>query len=332
MSLKKIAEITGTSTSTVSRVLNNSYDTCASEELKARIWKAAHEINYVPNSHARNLKQGSLPDQKTLRISVLLARVASLEIDLFFKELYRNLEIAIFQKGFIMNEMISSENMSSADFTQCDGVIILGRCSGQLLEEIEKQNKNIIGIWRNAMNFEIDEIVCDGRKAAETAISYLVRLGHKKIGYIGDCSYENRYVGYTEAMIREHLALDYTHIIPTNQTREEGAKAMKLLLEQGKISAVLCANDMTAIGALETLKAQRKKNRQQISVISIDDIAEAQNTTPLLTTIRVPRADMAHMAVQVLEDRINHGHTEHLRIEFPCRIIERSSCFPCTDN
>lgn len=58
MSLKKIAEMVGTSVSTVSRVLNNSYTTCASEELKKKIWEAAHEIRYVPNASARNLKMG----------------------------------------------------------------------------------------------------------------------------------------------------------------------------------------------------------------------------------------------------------------------------------
>ena len=58
MSLKKIAEMVGTSPSTVSRVLNNSYTTCASEQLKEKIWKAAHEIQYVPNTSARDLKLG----------------------------------------------------------------------------------------------------------------------------------------------------------------------------------------------------------------------------------------------------------------------------------
>ena len=58
MSLKKIAEMVGVSPSTVSRVLNNTVSTCASPELKEKIWEAAHSLNYVPNANARNLKTG----------------------------------------------------------------------------------------------------------------------------------------------------------------------------------------------------------------------------------------------------------------------------------
>ena len=69
----------GTSPSTVSRVLNNSYTTCASEQLKAKIWQAAHEIQYVPNTAARDLKMGHTQQKKALRILIVLARVGALD-------------------------------------------------------------------------------------------------------------------------------------------------------------------------------------------------------------------------------------------------------------
>lgn len=177
------------------------------------------------------------------------------------------------------------------------------------------------------MNFEIDEIVCDGQKAAQAAVTYLIQKGHRKIGYIGDCSYENRYVGYCETMIHNHLPMDYSCIIPTDQSKEEGFQAMERLLGDPELTAVLCANDITAVGALQALQAHKKQRTRKLSVIAIDNTEEAQMTEPLLTTVHIPREAMAHMAVHILHDRILHGHTEKLRVEFPCHIMERDSCF-----
>ena len=82
----------------------------------------------------------------------------------------------------------------------------------------------------------------------------------------------------------------------------------------------------------------REKRRQlrkkrvlfpEISVISIDNIEESQDTSPYLTTINIPRQEMAHMAVTLLCDRMSGNHSEHVRIEFPCRLIKRESCHSC---
>ena len=331
MSLKKIAEMVGTSVSTVSRVLNNSYTTCASEELKKKIWEAAHEIRYVPNASARNLKMGEKKTEAALHILIVLARVETLDKDPFFKELYRDLEIEIFQKGFTVDNMITANETLGQEPEKCDGVIVLGRCSQKLLKRLSGYTNNLVGIWRNTMNFEIDEIVCDGRIAAHKAVSYLIQKGHKKIGYIGDCSYESRYIGYNETMIQNQLPIDYNCIISTDQTRESGFQAMNRLLDDLELTAVLCANDITAVGALQALRERKELRGRKVSVIAIDNIEEAQMTKPLLTTVHIPRADMAHMAVQILQDRIRHGHSEKLRVEFPCRIVERESCFLITD-
>lgn len=328
MSLKKIAEMVGTSPSTVSRVLNNSYTTCASEQLKEKIWQAAHEIQYVPNAAARKLKLGQAEQKKALRILIVLARMEALDKDPFFRELYQNLEFEIFQKGFAVDDLVTVSEKDGRGLKECDGMIILGRCSPKLLHTFSQYTQNMVGIWRNPMNYEVDEVVCDGQKAAQTAVTYLIQKGHRKIGYIGDCSYESRYVGYNETMIRNQLSIDYSCIISTGQSREEGTQAMNVLMQDEELTAVLCANDITAVGALQALRERKGRHKRKISVISIDNIEEAQTTDPLLTTVHIPREAMAHMAVQVLHDRILHGHTEKLRVEFPCRIIERDSCFP----
>ncbi|MCD7882881.1 MAG: LacI family transcriptional regulator [Lachnospiraceae bacterium] len=394
MSLKKIAEMTGVSVSTVSRVLNNRDYNCASEELKERIWEAAEEIRYIPNESARNLKKGNTSEStKPVRnLAVVLERFNSLDDDPFFRELYRSVEQEAFACGCTVSSVRSfeaaqsnlqrkrtSENVkthSGSDYNPpphealiktaaaaADGYIILGRCRPETLRKLKSASKNIVSISRNPTQFEVDEIICDGRSAAVSAVEYLIRKGFRCIGYIGDCSYEDRYVGYCDTMIRHGLPLDYANIIPTDQTAGSGCEAMKKLLTQKEhpVEAVFCANDATAIGALQgwreycaaadankedphasrspsqlplkpqaflpgSAKSGRTISPGRPALISIDDIREAAEVTPPLTTVHVPCEDMGKAAVKVLLDRMKKGHAEHVRVEFPSHLVIRESC------
>lgn len=328
MSLKKIAEMVGVSPSTVSRVLNNTSSTCASREVRDKIFDAARKIGYSPNENARNLRRTSSKDISSNHVSIVLARIKKLEEDLFFYELFRSLEVALFEMNVIIDHVIYAEEKISDEISASQGVIAIGRCSQKLLDQILKFNSNVVGIWRNSMNFNVDEVVCDGKKAAELAMAHLISLGHKNIAYIGDCSYESRYAGYCNSLISNNIPMNYEWVKPTNQTAEAGITAFNELLENSDdFTAVFCANDITAINVLKVLNEKKNKVKRKISVISIDDIEESQNTTPFLTTIHIPKEEMAHMAVTLLLDRINKKHKEAVRIEFPCRIVNRSSCY-----
>lgn len=326
MSLKKIAEMAGVSVSTVSRVLNNKEYNCASADVKDRIWAAAKEIHYVPNESARNLQRGNqISAPKPARqLAVILGRFDSLQRDPFFAELFRSVEQEIFASGCVISDFCTAADLQNKNLPQADGFIILGRSSEHLLKKIEKNTKNIIAIDRNPTDFEIDEVICDGKEAASLAMDYLIGKGHEKIAYIGDCSCETRYVGYCDSLIQRRMPLDYSFIYPTNQTEDSGYAAMEQLLERGMVHAVLCANDATALGAVRALGDCRKA--PGIDLISIDNIQAAEEVTPLLTTVNIPKKDMGKIAVKILLDRINHGHTETMRIEFPPRLIRRESC------
>lgn len=343
MSLKKIAQMTGVSPSTVSRVLNNVSSTCASKEVRDKIFDAAREIGYLPNESARRLKSSAKDIRADNHISIVLARIKDLNDDPFFYELFRNLELSLLESRTVIDHVIYAEETLSASFSDdagrrrgilkdisgSQGVIILGRCSERLLEQIMSFNGNIVGIWRNSMNFNVDEVVCDGKKAAELAMKHLIDLRHKNIAYIGDCSHESRYIGYCNSLIHNNIPMNYEWIKQTDQTRESAGRAFYELLESTQdFSAVFCANDITAVEILKILKEKKRDIKRAISVISIDNIEESENTSPFLTTINIPRKEMAHMAVSLLLDRIAKKHTETVRIEFPCRIVNRSSCYP----
>lgn len=320
----------GVSPSTVSRVLNNTVSTCASPELKEKIWAAAHELNYIPNMNARNLKSGKSGSAPNYKIAIIMARFNFLDTDPFFRELFQNIEESLFANSCILHSVTNAEEVNLSALSEADGIIILGRCSHDFLDRLKKYTRNIVGIGRNPTDYKMDEIICSGKTAAAKAMEYLLSLGHRKIGYIGDCSSEARYVGYCETLINRSIPLNYNYIRSTDQTYNSGYSAMQELINQD-ITAVFCANDISALGAIKAMSdfsSQAGRNAKKTAVISIDNIALSQTSSPLLTTVNIPKEDMGHMAVTVLLSRIKHRHSEYLRVEFPCKIIERESCYP----
>lgn len=327
MSLKQIAEMTGVSPSTVSRVLRDTGGSCASPAVRARIWAAARELQYVPNANARMLRRCGAEHTTPRQVSIVLGRFGSIQEDPFFDALFHRLQSELMEQSAVLSTVLAAGDFAPERTAPCDGLLLLGRCTEELLDRCRAVTDNLVGIWRNPMAFALDEVVSDGEKAAQTAVEYLIGLGHRRIAYIGDCTNESRYVGYCKALMGHDLPLDYGQIVQTRQTRAEGRTAMEHLLRQGGCTAVLCANDASGLGALETLKKFRNSKKYPVSVIAIDDIGESAHSAPPLTTIHIPCAEMAHMAVQLLTDRIAGLHQEHVRVELPCRLVVRDSCY-----
>ena len=270
-----------------------------------------------------------------MTFDIFLTRFPSLSQDLFFSELFEFLKKELLRQQCVIGKfltlpevtsMLNEKSSFSATDKHADGIILLGKCPSELISPLQNHYHNIVGIDRNPTDFAYDEVICNGTNAAITAMNYLISLGHKKIAYIGDCSYEARYIGYYQSLISHSLPLDYSNIYPTSQTREEGMKTMELILRRDSLpTAIFCANDSTALGVFDCLRHRRKKGYVP-SIISIDNIRESEQTKPMLTTIDIPKEEMAHHAVKLLLDRIHNGHNSAARIELPCKLLVRESC------
>lgn len=342
MSLKEIARRAGTSVSTVSRVLNNENYRCSDPALEQRIWQAARELSYLPNTAARALQAGGKAakagEEKPCRFDIFLTRFPSLDQDLFFRELYDALKKELLKQRCLLGRLLTAPDVTallqtptafSGNEDRADGLILLGKCPSELIAPLRNYYHHLAGIDRNPTDFDYDEVVCSGTEAAVTAMNYLISLGHKKIAYIGDCSYEARYIGYYQSLINHNLPLDYSNIYPTSQTRQEGMQMMQVILQKKDLpSAIFCANDSTALGVFDYLKKHRRKGYIP-SVIAIDNIKESEETKPMLTTIDIPKKEMAHHAVLLLLDHVRGGHKDAVRMELPCRLLVRESCSWC---
>lgn len=344
MSIKKIAEMTGSSPATVSRVLNNPTYKCATPGMREKIWNAAIELNYTPNEAARNLKRGRQQSETThYQIEILITRIDGIHSDPYFEEQLRAVETQIHENACILSKVSyqsafsdDSKCESSAihplieqvteDAASADGLIIIGRCNSAVMKQLQKYYKNIVAINRNSSNYAVDEVICDGRKIAAMAVNHLVSLGHEKIAYVGKCHQEARYQGYCEVLRKNAIDFYPEYVVETRQTEKEGFDTMKQFLKlKEPPTGIYCANDITAIGMLKCLN-QFQSILYRPSIISCDDIDEGQFIKPMLSTVQLPKENMARFALLVLLDRIRGGHKEMIRIELEGKLLLRNSC------
>lgn len=345
MSIKKIAERVGVSAATVSRVLNNPNYKCSSQKIRDKIWDVAIELNYTPNTAARNLKMGVQNNKgKIYYIGVLMTRMEQATADPFFNELLRVIEseihkqVAILTKVWYMSIFSNDKKCHHENIDliidgmydemehKCDGLIIIGKCNKEALKKLKQKYKNVVSVNRNSTNYEVDEVTCDGKKVAMMAVEYLISLGHTNIGYVGDCYNEARYRGYLEALQKHDIDPEVDLIVQTGQTEAEGYATMqKFIKSSERPTGIYCANDITAIGMLKFLGTN--KNRYYVpSIIASDDIEEAQYSRPMLTTVRLPKEEMGKFAVYLLIDRMRGGHKSVVRTELEGKLMIRNSC------
>jgi len=344
LSLKKISEMTGISMSTVSRILRDPNHKCSSENVREKVLQAARKINYVPNDAARRLKTGGVEDPEIRYINILLTRMADEDNDPLFNEMLRLIEIEIRNNSCIVSSVWHRAEFSDDKFSMSenvenivrgmydnkeqhsDGLIIIGNCSAKVLKALKKREKNIVSINRNSTNYEVDEVLCDGRKIALSAISHLVKCGHRKIGYVGSCHNESRFEGYQSAQIKFQLETDIDYIYDTAPNEANGYSAMEYFMRlSDPPTGIYCANDIIAIGMLKCLN-KRKARYYVPSIISSDDIEEAQYTSPMLTTVSLPKSDMVRLGLILLLERINGGHKTVSKLELEGTLVVRESC------
>ncbi len=347
MSIKEIAKKTGVSPSTVSRVLNHPEYRCSTPGMREKIWKEAMTQNYVPNEAARNLKMGKRrQESQTYYINVLMTRTKIEQPDPFFTEVLRVVESEIHKNGCILTKVwympAFSNTKSKFDWNgkekirqMCeeadgkkDGLVVIGKCNKEVLQELKKYYNSMVSINRNSTDYEIDEVLCDGSKVAALAVEHLISLGHQNIGYIGACQNEARYHGYLDTLRKHNIDIEPDFVFKTNQTEEEGYECMEKLLKMDELpTGIYCANDITAVGILKCLK-KHKSLYYTPSIISSDDIELAQTTQPMLTTVHLPKDEMGKMAIYLLLDRLKGGHEGIIRTEVQGKLMIRNSCTP----
>lgn len=334
MTLKEIAAQANVSISTVSRVINGKSPSAASPEVQQRILSIARREGYTPNTVAQNLKTGNYSAGSPSKpIAILFARTPFALTDPFFSRLIQSIEAATTGSDYFIKYMYSAldfENPStlhSIENDNLEGIVILGRCSKKIVDCLKRTSINLVCVGLNEFDYDYDQVICDGSQAAYVAVEHLIKNGHRHIGYIGETVSENRYEGYCRALEANGIELDEASIAEVTLSSEEGYCGTKKIFSQpSDVTALFCANDTTAIGAMRALKEDGKRIPEDVSIIGIDDIPTSQYISPSLTTVHIPIDEMGNMTFKILRDRIEGGHTLPVKMLLPFRIIERETC------
>lgn len=336
MTLKEIAAQANVSISTVSRVLNASQPNAASPQVQALIWEIARKGGYTPNEAAKALrKTAKSPAAKNTQIIYCMIACHPEEVynDPFFTQAMASIEQEAFRNGFTLEYTFLKDQDTQSSFNHLNKsshnpLIVIGRFEQDLYQQLRKYFKKIVYLGWNDLNLNCDSVICDGYQAAQEAVKYLYQLGHRRIGFFGTFRTEARFRGYVQGL--QNLGLEYYEddvVTGPTLSYELGYRAMESLIEKGlKATAIYCANDTTAIGALRACKTHNLRVPEDISIMGSNDIEPAQYISPMLTTIHIPLDEMGKVATKTLIDRINGGHSLPLKIFVPFQLVKRESC------
>ncbi len=331
LTLKEVAKAAGVSPSTVSRVIHSAGNNFASLEVRQRVWDAVRELGYVPNVQAQSLKKGKAASQSIPVIHILFARVRISHGDSYFDELATYVQEEILSHSCQVGSLFTCQEAETAlpgslTIGKKDGLVVLGRTHKLLDPFIAQFSRRVVYVTLNQMNLQADHIMCDGFQATQTAMQYLYDNGHRYIAYVGEYPNEVRYQAFWKFVTENTLTYSRETMINTPMTAEGGFMAAQKLADcKIRPTAVFCANDVTAIGLLKGLKQRGIVVPRDMSVISIDNIAEAGTFSPGLTTVKIPLKELGTFAVKTLVDRIQKGHSIYLHVFMPSELLVRES-------
>ncbi len=316
--IRTVAAVAKVSIATVSRTINGS--PLVSERLSKRVWQAIKQLNYFPNTHARTLVSGR---------SRLLGIIVENITNPFFPELIQSFEQIAVAHGYEI--LVSSSNSDPALLTTCvrrmlerkvEGVAVMTFGEEEsVLDELTHRNVPIV-----LAEFKLDDpkastILLDYSTGMHAAVNHLAGLGHKQVAFLaGPHSLHSaltRENDFRAAMQQAGLPLATKYVIECDHTLKGGMAGFeKLWALDARPTAIVCSNDLTAIGVLRAAYAKRLRLPEDLSVIGLDDIAFTEFTLPPLTTIRLSRTDLARAAFEALRAQAEDGTNPNLQREY----------------
>ena len=306
-----IAKAAGVAPSTVSRALQD--HPRISPERREEIKSLAAEMGYRPSQVARSLVTG-----RTCTLGVVVTDVT----DPFVAEVMSGAEAASREFGYTLLFAMSHSDPNLEIETlrllldrQVDGLILISGHAPTRYSDLRIESPGgwpLVLVNKHESGADSYSVRMDNEDGAVTAVAYLRSLGHRRIAFIegpanGKSSRE-RLAGYKRAMADD---VDERLIFGGEGTPEDGAHALRRIIEmQAAPTAVLCYNDLTALGLLSAAAALNIAVPEQLSVIGFDDIPLSAYSIPSLTTVRQPKSELGREAVRICVDALTTGHAE----------------------
>ena len=320
------------SKSTVSKALNN-YSGEVSGEVRNRIEEIVKSKNYKPDMTARSLRT-----KKTNTIGLVIPLpTVNVITNPYFVEMILSVEKTARDRGYhlIFSTFDNKEKedvvlSSMFDRSKVDGFLLMGApVDDEYIDKLDAGDAKVVCVGRYYGLKRIKFVDINNKQTAYEAIKYLLSLGHKKIAFIGGSSKfhnrRDRELGYKTALKEAGLAVNRSYIKEIDLTEASGEFAMQDLLSlKERPTAVLAHNDQTAAGVIRAAVKHGLKVPEELSVISFSSGTKLAETSPLLTSIRIPVDEIAKGATSMLLDYIENREPEG-NIELKAELVVRGT-------
>ena len=327
VTIKDVARESHVAISTVSNVLNNVGN--VSEETTKRVLETVERLKYVPNVNAKYLK--------TSKKNTVGLFLSSVQGD-FYRQLVQAVHLQCKMNGYVLNIYVSNENTSEEIYSMIlssgvEGAIIMNDGFGDnYIERLERINMPIVFIDREYCSEKVSSVVIDNASGAEQAVEYLIKMGHKRIGYVhGVPNFDEkaRFEAYKRTLARYSFPVEEKFILNGYFEEAIAYSEMYLLLVRGGElpDAFFCANDEMAWGCIRAMKQMGIQVPEQVSIVSFDDTILAPYYRPGLTTIHSPVVELgSKSATEVIRLIRREGLDEGMSIRLKPELVLRDSC------
>ncbi|MBC2593166.1 LacI family DNA-binding transcriptional regulator [Ruficoccus amylovorans] len=309
MDIREFSTLVGVSTATVSRAFSGRGR--ISKKTQERILREAHKHGFSPNINARRLSS---------KLSGVIGLYYTFGDEIIFD--YYNMELAqeiaktCAEHSVSLHLVLRSQSRKDLQLNHLvagkglDGVIIVTDSLRSLegLEDVIRKCATVVisnQIWPD--NPSRGFIHLDFESGINQAVSHLVRLGHRRIGFIRGQTDESKFDAYRRALKQNGIRFDKSLVTKPSKTILDGQQAISGLLKEG-ITAVMCCTDLLAFGALQGALGQSVSVPGDLSIVGMDDLALSSQTVPSLSSIGVPRARIAEGAVKMLDQLIDSSN------------------------
>jgi len=330
VSLRDVARMANVSVATVSMVINDNPRISRATYLKVQ--RVIDRVGYRPNRLAQ-----SLSGRYTQVIAVMVPALRHAFADAYFGELISGI---CDRAGKLGNKVILEQakpefikerkHIEIFERRYVDGILCLGvNDRHHFLADFADSKYPAMIVDNYFKQWKLDSVVCDYRGGAEQAMSYLLQLGHRRVGMITAAPEIQTARDLVEIYSARLKALgeepDSSWLEDGKFTEEGGAQATAALLARHPdLTAIFAGNDKMAIGALNYLMHQGIDVPGRISVVGFDDMQQAAFVTPSLTTVHLPLYQVGAMACERLIERI-HGRTETVSETLSTHLVVRES-------
>ncbi|MBY6537839.1 LacI family DNA-binding transcriptional regulator [Rhodococcus sp. BP-349] len=330
VTITQVAERAGVSIAAVSFAVNGGPG--VSDEVRARILDIAREMNFRPSKTARDLRAGT-----PSTIGLLLADIANP----FYSELAYGAIAAAGVRGyevFVSHVGVDGTHQSDAALAQVDrhsgGLLFTSLTSADttLLDELRDRREPFVQLYRHVEGIDADFVGIDDLGAGRELGRHVADCGYRRVAVLGgpplSSASRNRANGFVSALTDAGVDIVNRTAMWGALTRESGAaRARELFAHHADVDAVMCGNDVIAVGVYDVCREQGRTVPGDIGLTGFDDMSFSSAGPLQLTTITVPREEMGRRGTELLLDRIDGSTapTQHVILPHVLRIRETTA-------